>query len=371
MNKNISVIEINGNRYDAVTGQLIGAVKRVADQVKKRTTEPIIDSVRHQASKSKELGKHIHQTARTAASAKSLKRQVKHSAQHVHQKTQRSHTLMRNAVTKPDVSKPLPGNTASRATNHVMTRLSRAKSVSQHAEVARFGHLAKNTHRLVVGEVLPRRHTKPTQPANTKAVALAHAAPGTVTNASHQQLERLLDHALAKADAHKQARHRPTGFWSHLKGPRWLTVSVSLFIMLLVGGFLAWHNIPQFSMKIAMLRAHITGSVPGYTPSGFSLKGPIRYADGTVRLDFKANADNTRAFTIQQEASNWDSTSLAANAVPANAQVQTSQVNGKKVYIYSHGDKKSATWVNDGTRTTIEDKANLNADQILKIAEGL
>lgn len=365
MNKNISVIEINGYRYDAVTGQLIGSVKRVAHQFKKRTTEPIIDGVRHRAVKSKQLGKQLHKTARSVVQTRS----TKHPAQQVHQKPQRSHTLMRSAVTKPTADKH---SQAEHQTGHNAARFSRAKTTGQHAKVHRFAHTgsqSKNpTASLVTGEVLrPQSKMASVIPSKSQAVAVTQPA----ANISHQQLERLLDHALAKADAHKQARRQTSSkLWGHFRRPRWLTVTLVLSVLVLLAGFFAWYNFPQLSMKIATMRAHINSSVPGYTPSGFSFKGPIRYNNGIVTLDFKANADKSREFSIKQQPSNWDSSSLASNAVPSNKPVQTSRVKGNTIYIYGE-NKKAATWVSNGIRYTIEDQANLNSDQLLKIAEGL
>ena len=117
------------------------------------------------------------------------------------------------------------------------------------------------------------------------------------------------------------------------------------------------------------MRAKINASIPGYTPAGFRFEGPIAYQNGTVLMSFKANGDNERTYTIMQQASNWNSDSLAANIIPASSQVQTSQVKGTTVYIY--GDSNDATWVNNGIRYSIKDSAKLNSDQLIKIADSL
>jgi hypothetical protein len=49
--------------------------------------------------------------------------------------------------------------------------------------------------------------------------------------------------------------------------------------------------------------------------------------------------------------------------------VQTSVVNGTTVYIY--GQTNDAAWVNNGVQYTVQDKASLNSDQLLKIANSL
>jgi uncharacterized protein DUF4367 len=141
-------------------------------------------------------------------------------------------------------------------------------------------------------------------------------------------------------------------------------------VLVMVGAatFLAWRNVPQVSMRVASMRASIKGSVPAYIPSGFKFAGPIKYESGSVSMTFKA-AEDGKTFTITQQASKWDSSSLKANAVPANSQVQTALVKGTTVYIY--GSKNNAAWVNNGIRYTIQGNAELNSDQLSKIADSL
>jgi hypothetical protein len=73
-------------------------------------------------------------------------------------------------------------------------------------------------------------------------------------------------------------------------------------------------------------------------------------------------------FTITQEKSSLDSSSLIATELSATTP-QSSQVNGKTVYIY--GNDNDALWVDHGMKFFIDDHANLNADQILRIAGSL
>jgi hypothetical protein len=194
-----------------------------------------------------------------------------------------------------------------------------------------------------------------------------------VTSASHQKLEQLLDQALARADAHKQARHRQLAkrnLWQRIKfAPRWLSISSSVAIVLLLAGFFIWQNIPQIAMRVAASKAQVNASMPSYVPSGFSYAAPINYSRGAVSIKFKSTGGAARSYTLTQESSSWNSASLLSNAVPAEAQVQTSQVKGTTVYIY--GSRNDATWVNRGVRYTLSDNANLNSDQILRIASSL
>lgn len=197
--------------------------------------------------------------------------------------------------------------------------------------------------------------------------------PSMVASASHQKLERLLDEALTKADAHKQAmryqaaRHfwqRPGFFGKH----RGLKLSVIFLALLVAAGFFAWHKMPQLSVKLAAAKTHINASVPSYKPTGYALASPATTQAGAVILKYKA-PDSNQGFEISQKPSNMTSASVAQTVVPKGTQVQTSQVGGNTVYIY--GQNNDAAWVNNGVLYTIKDRSKLSSDQIIKIVQGL
>ena len=77
--------------------------------------------------------------------------------------------------------------------------------------------------------------------------------------------------------------------------------------------------------------------------------------------------EGERYFTFEQQASNWDSSSLEANTLTEDTKVQTSQVKGTTVYIDSN--KNEATWVSNGMRYKL--KGTLNPDEISKIANSI
>jgi len=355
--KSASVIEINGNRYDAVSGQLIGAVKKVAAQVKTPAGGAIDGLVRRPVSV---INKTRTRSTKVNNSARSL---------------QQSQTLMRGAVKRPPFSKKtattsVPKLQKSRVRTVTSAQLLRAKTIAKNNNVDHFGRLrAKGSATRAVSSVA-RAETAQSSVAKTKnsSVVLSNPLPSMVTSVSHQRLERLLDQALIQADAHKQTLRGRTKGWRRLKfAPKWITVGASSLIVLLLAGFFAWQNIPQVSMRVAATKAHVSASVPAYTPVGYAYVSPVTAGQGKVVIQYKDNDNGS--YTITQENSNWDSSSVQANAVPSGSQVQSSQVNGTTVYIY--GEQNDAEWVNHGVLFKLQDKANLNSDQILQIANSL
>lgn len=249
-------------------------------------------------------------------------------------------------------------------------RVSRAMNMMKSARVDRFGYpvahaktklaqLSSKTKSTIDGSAVSGK--------SSTSTAVALRPPSMITSVSHQRLERMLDEALIRADAHKKALSgRLPGkgrFGRRFKFlPRWLTISIAVLVVVSAGSYFAWRNIPYVSMKFASLRTQVKGSLPDYIPSGFKFAGPIEYEPGTISMTFKAEGE--RYFTLEQKASSWDSSSLEANAILDDSQVQTSQVKGSTVYVDSSNGE--ATWVSDGKRYKL--RGQLNPDEIFKIA---
>lgn len=323
----------------------------------------------------------ITKITRDGGAEKASGSKLKYTAQNIHQRAQKSQTLMRTAVSRPKHQKSTDKSrlfTRNQALGVNPKRMAKAQSIARHSKIQHIGNLPSAVKaqtkkvKAVTAEKIEKVTPKATTTASTSATkAVAHPVPSMVTSVSHQHLERLLDHAFMRADAHKkESLARKRGVWQRIKSsPKWLSIGLILVLTALSVGFYAWHNVPQVAMKVASTRANVKASVPEYTPSGFSYTGPISYSNGSVKMNFKAQGDSARTFSITQKKSNMTSKSLAATAVPKNTEVQTSQVDGNTVYIY--GSKNNATWVNNGIQYTIDDKANLNSEQLLKIAGSL
>lgn len=311
---------------------------------------------------------------------------IKSAAQGVHQRAQRSQTLMRSAVKKParnisNISKVVsPTGTISGIRKSAYPlhrqRVARAQSVVQSTQVQRFGHVKPQQKAPAVKpaqKVSPVESKAPVAKQDSTNSALYKPLPSMLTSAtSSRQLERMLDEALLSADAHKNAFNKSArrGLVRRIHGaPKWASIGVSLFAVVLLTGYLAIHKIPQVAVKLAATQAHVNAHLPSYTPSGFSFATPIQYSSGTVSLKFKANGSTDRTFTLTQKTSDMDSRSLQDSVVPPNTQFQTSTVEGTTVYIY--GDQNNAAWVNNGMEYQIHDSANLDSDQLLKIAGSL
>lgn len=372
VSRSASVVEINGNRYDAATGQLVGAVKLAVTAIRPGNGQVLEGFIRRPVAS--------HHAAKVQLKAQIPRNSLKSTAQAVHRRAQQSRTIMRDVVTKPMLKTTPkiaePARLSKRSAIITSKRAFRAKTILKNNGVSRFSLLksayAKKPETAQEGEVLPRS-TKIASPVQTATKALAKPLPSMVTSVSHNQLERMLDHALVRADAHKQALRGHLNSKGPLRVikrlPRWFSAGLFVFLFLGAGGFLAWQKVPQLSLMVASSRAHISASVPSYTPYGFSLAGPVQFHDGSVQTEMKTSADKSKTLTVSQQSSSLSSESLAASFIPKNTPVQTSQVKGATVYIY--GKNNNAIWVSKGIKYSIDNNAQLSSDELLKIAGGL
>jgi len=317
-------------------------------------------------------GQVIDGFVRSPAATPTPKKFSPSAAHRLHHRTQKAQTLMRGALKKPTAN---VGSHIQRLTpGYNPQREIYAKTIAKHGRVQRFGNpISSNSATpkpIIKAQAVPRNVSTASASPVTTAVAL----PSMITSASHQKLERMLDVALTRADAHKQALryHAARHFWqrpSFLGRRTGLKLGLIIVILLLATGFAAWQKFPQLSIKLAAVRAHISAAVPSYKPDGYSLAAPAQAIDGKVLIKYKDAADDSLGYAISQSPSDMTRTNLANTLAPAGAQMQTSQVGGNTVYIY--GSKNDAAWVNNGILYKLDDHADLSSDQILNIVKGL
>lgn len=345
-----STIEINGKKYDARTGKLIGAPVHAASSPAPSTGSMDI-AARRQAPKQ------------------------------VHKAVERSKTLMRHAVKKPaasshsktkssDISSPHKSVITGKEYYHQSDkeREARAKAIKRSALVSKFSdfHGAKGG-----SPAVSYHHDEPV-PSRIEPMAVKQAPDHALSHhhtPAQSKTHSVLEQGLRAAQSHNEPAPAKVKR-SKLRGRRSRLVSVGAtsLAVLLLGSFFAYQNIPQASMHYASARAGISAQLPGYRPSGFALSHKIEYNPGQIKLSFRSNTDE-RNFTITQRSSTWNSDALMANYVAqASGQVQTYQDKGRTIYIY--GDS-NATWVNGGVWYDINGNSQLNSDQLVRIASSM
>jgi hypothetical protein len=308
MSKN-SIVTINGQQYDALTGL------------------PIKGS----------------SLARSKKSTPSVS---------IHSPLQKSQTLIRRVTKKPSsvpASRPkFIGNTM---------------DIARSSKISRFApHPVTPPQSTANKKDLEARHHPLVDKVN-KAHSIRQAQKATHASKSAQDIKH---EAIAAALARPIVRGSRRSFLQ--RHPRTFVVTVISLLVILVGGYFTYINLPSLSVKIAAVQAGIDATYPDYRPDGYSLDGPVTFSDGQVTMNFSANT-GTSKFSIKESKSTWDSSATLDNVVrpKVGEKYITNQEHGLTIYTYDG----NAAWVNGGILYTIEGDAPISGDQLRRIATSL
>ncbi len=334
------IIELNGKRYDAMTGKII------AD---KPLTSAIIN-------KAKQTTKSFDGVRRVGRKKPSGARPLT-----AHQ-PQKSQTLMRSAVARPKAepmqkTSPTVIKHATSVFQAPKTRQERAKLVSRSQQIQKF-NLSSAAER--VAEMVNDIPQKTSQ-----ALSSISVAETVVSSSFSKALQAASSHELIKLP--KRTKRRRLASWLDIS-PRAINITGFVIAALVVGGFFAYQNAPNLSMRLASARSGIHGVVPSYQPAGFGRSGAISYQPGKIVINYRSHSDS-RNYQVTQAGSSWNSQSLLDNFVAQQGQdYQTVQDNGKTVYIYNDSN---ATWVDGGIWYRVEGESKLTSDQLLRLAASM
>lgn len=377
--KSAHVLELNGKRYDAMTGRLLSktphhaASKSVDGFVRPSAQAPALHhhsprpSAAHRATETVHDRVHAHPVA--VPKAIDIARHGIHHAR-PHQ-LQHSKTLMRHAVHKPDLSlkrqtKPVvhTGTLVKPVHFDIMPkysvdnldedRLKRAHTIARSKLISRFS------------ETLPSVAPAPAAPQPVITAKPAHTV--TAPTLARQPSDDIFERALATANSHKQPfapvhhRAKKSHRLRNITG-----IAASSLAVLLIAGFVAYQNAAALQLRVASSRAGINATLPAWQPSGFKL-GTFAYEPGTVTVSYK-NLTDADSFTITQTASNWDSATLLSDFVyPSNETYDTLSSGGTTIYTYGNNN---ATWVSGGIWYKLTSNGSLSNSQIVNIATSM
>lgn len=362
-----NIVTINGRSYDAITGMPVATSAHHSKPAAHHGPKQASHKAHHKAfsdisgpARLKTLSPDVSAPKPDATPAKPAHSEVK--AHVVHQKPQKSQTLLRAALKKPAPLRPIAptvakveADSASAHPTHAISKFGPAHKSAQHHLAAPVA--AKPVHH--EQHVAPRMH-----PVAAKALAQAAPAAAHQPQSSKELKEALIRERLAEATPNHE-HHSKKRRLTHQ--PRLATILTSSLALLLLAGYLTYINLPNISMRVAATRAGISANYPNYKPDGYHFAGPITYQPGEVNISFQSNT-NERNFVIKQKASSWDSQAVLDNYVTKKTGTYlTYQERG--LTIYSFGNK--AAWVNGGLLYTIEGNAPLGSDQLLKIATSM
>jgi hypothetical protein len=365
--KKTNIIELNGKRYDALSGTPFNEARHHGPTII-RATPKSIDGFSMSTN-------HVNQVhpSPVAAPAVLNRAAIKPRALGVPtqpHKPERPNTLMRSAVQKPGPSvkrqlKPV-ARTDSLVVNpiHTLTpkqsayqldarRALKAQQVARSQQVQRFG--AQTTSRAISAPLLSVE--PPTK--------LAVSAPQPVRTQSSMDI---FERALARANSHTQE------FVDTIAPPkarrgirRTLVAGGATFVILVVGVLIAYQNIPNIQLKLASSRAGFAASLPTYRPQGYNL-GTFAAAPGAISVRYDNRATNS-SYTIREQTSNMDSDSLRNDFVSVDdPNYNTVSSAGLTIFTY---DNNNASWVNNGVWYQLSSNGSLSTTQLIDVASSL
>lgn len=356
-----TIIELNGKRYDARTGQIVDV------PTPPQTAHAVVVPA-PPAAEARVVDGFIKPVKSHSSTAPARRRNT--AAHSPHHKPQRAKTLMRHAVHKPQSirtvsvlgSSPAPsdGQDDDLLIKPIdQRRLKLATQIHKNKLITRFG---ATTRPSFIKKAVPL--------AVRPAPAHAHSAgqspkPHATTHSSHDPFATVI--ASLNNATHTQAVPKPHKTAKHLRGNK-LRISAAGLSVLVLAGFYAYLNTPSLALRYASSRAGIAASMPGYQPSGFNARNAaVVYSKGKVSIRFQSNTD-ARNFSVTQESSDLNSETLLSSFVAQNQEpYQTYQDNGKTIYMYGNSN---ATWIDSGIWYRVEGNS-LNSDQLLKIASSM
>jgi hypothetical protein len=401
-----NIIELNGKQYDAVTGVMLGDApggqsnRRANAAVHRggRTIDGFVRTPKGVSPTPTIVKPSAPKAAATAAKTKSqgrhldLTRAPRPIKPH---KQERPKTLMRHVVSKPKTTmKPAiktaaPSEIMAKPVSSIAKQLEKKMSVTQvnPRRLARARHVERSHHihrfnqpkrqKAGVSVAQPQSSTRATvtAPQSRPAAQAFRPAVQTMSNsaaltnakqkvASQQHKVDIFEAALAHAVSHEQM---PQPHAKRSRRHRRLVNAVAgVGAFLVLGGFLAYLNMPAIELQVASMRAGFHAELPDYSPMGYALDGGVKNNNGQISMKFTSGSSS---YLITQEASDWNSaTLLDQEAVRHGEPTQTIQSKGRIIYIY---DEDSATWVNGGVRYQIHGNNALDADELVAVATSL
>lgn len=378
MAKTNNFIELNGKRYDAVTGAFLGpgpaatTATPLTTALKTPSRGAVIDGV-------------LPKTKAVSGIATPKKpAPVHHSKPLAAHKPEHTKTLRRDIVKPPvitakkaikpqaptDLVQHKPGvlTVAPKLSSDIIdpARASRASQVARSPRVERFRRTQAVRHATMAAPA-----ARPIQ---------QHAATSSLTRtpvsipARHAVTARppadtdIFEQAIAYARSHEQPVPRELGRQKTKRSKKYRRVTgifASVLMVAALGGFIFWQNRADIELQLASARSGVPASMPAYKPTGFAVKG-LTYSPGSVTIGFHSTNGN---FNVTQKTSNWDSETLLQNYVATSGQAYNAyQAAGRTVYIYGNDN---ATWVNGGVWYQVNDNGLLNKDQIINLATSM
>ena len=326
------IIEVNGIKYDAITGQKIEI----------------------------------------------LNKQAAYSAQNIHDNLQHSSTLSRKFVKRPNdigLSQAHAIEQFKMRHNYIEARKSAIlrSGNESHTQISKFEGVRGSAGRMVspislqdkiiskaVNEdpILPIQENPALEAMRKQKIAKRLQTPQEIKKSA---ISTALENSQDNAKNIKKIRGAQKKSWF---SKRVVGFVASCSFLMILFGYFVYINSPNLSIRVAAIQSGVNAGLPQYSAKGYSLKG-LAYFDGnSVNLKY---INGEKFYKIKQAQTSWDSVALLENYVQDKWDRDYSTYQEKGLTIYKNRNNE-ATWVNNGVLYNIETNSNLSNEDIRKIA---
>ncbi|MCA9347410.1 hypothetical protein KC930_02390 [Candidatus Saccharibacteria bacterium] len=367
-----TIIEINGVKYDAATGEVVSAPQQTA------TRPSNIDGFINRQASSPKPDNVAHATNNTPHSSTPSTKPVRHISDIKvvgHHRVTKSKTLMRSVVKKPGQPKqnlhpvmpktPITPSQSYKQTMMSEHRLKMALQTPRTTTVKKFNLAPQARLEPKIANVpMASSPATPSQSAPPLDIQRNQPKPAGA--------ESFIAAQLARQSEEEPIMPKKKGlkgrFKSKKRGQKILSASAATLSVLLIAGFLAYQNMASISLLMANNKSGISAHIPKGVPSNFAILNTINASKGQVSLSFKSRTDD-RKFTITQQQTDMSAAELgevlASSDHPA---LQSFDSNGIKLFITSAGN---ADWIDGNMRINISGDSGLTTEQLATIAKSL
>ncbi len=354
-----SVIEINGNKYDAHSGRMVSSAP----------SHKSMDMITIQ----KKSGKSQFAPKRSPVNS-----DVPHvTAAH---KLQKSHILMRQAVRKPftvtadnsyvkqssaTASIVRPG-----LTNHVdeQARISRANHVPMSSSVRRFDVSPPQTHVRVAPMALA---SAPAQIIDRVPQPVAHHPIQQSGSESfiQKQLSTINSTVEPESPFKKKPVHKRTA--SAIKQHKFMSFSAVLASFVMLAGFLLYMNMPTVALAMASQKSGLAVKSPSSVPKSFYLERNVYATSGQVTMSYKTRSDDRRFSITLLKVDQTKETLKEEIITKTKGQYQVYETNSLTLYLSTPSNSSAAEWLNNGVRYSIRGNSGMTTEQLASMASAL
>ena len=330
------IIEVNGVRYDAITGQKI----EISNKSAASSAQDMHNNLQHSSTLNR---KFVKRPQGLSSSQTHAIEQFK--MRHNYIEARRS-AIIKSGKTSHDQISKFEGVHGS--AGRVISPISlRNKEAQKQTDTERILPIQENpVHQKALESMREQKLTKNLQSAKEiKESAIAE----------------VLEKSQKEAKKSKKLRGIQKKSWF---SKRAIGFAASCAFLMVSCGYFVYVNSPNLSVRVAAIQSGVNASLPQYSARGYSLKG-LAYFDGnSVNLKYSNGA---KSYTVKQAQTSWDSVALLENYVQNKWDRDYLIYQEKGLTIYKNSNNEAA-WVNNGTLYSVDGGNDLSSEDIRKIA---